>query len=537
MAEINKITVLKVLTSGHTSGLKPDFPATVGQAPEEECGAGQAVQRSTPCRVGGENPESNNEEWVEVSHKKSQAAKSASLEKPLRNSDKAKAPVVKVPTPLIKGVSKMSSSKGKAPVVSEESSKSRPARPVFSSMRTKTWYDPDDLDVERGSREERTVKVVLPPGTKGLTRADFVDRVNGVVGLHRLEACGPASAPHIWLLTFTTKEAMDAFSEAGNFLMPDGLPAQVHSKSRAHKFWIKIHWVPYEVPMVNALRELEAVEGIKIIAASYDKVTGSEDLSHVRSLLRSVLIETELRERVPYTLRWSHGSASGVALVTVKGRQPMCLRCRNVGHVRKDCDVQAGSEVRKGYAAVVAMPTVDEEAGLVEEDDEPVLRTAAEWKAIRTAKKTGEVEVDSAGNTRDTNALPTGTGDESLFNLVTEIEPVSEPIISSETVIEGCSVDDTLFDLAITKGLSWADRAPDDKTDEVHHLSDELDTNQSGTGDELDSSVSYSSPASSGSSGRSKEKFKEGVRKRSNKRERERDRLSSTQSASPRAKK
>ena len=95
--------------------------------------------------------------------------------------------------------------------------------------------------------------------------------------------------------------------------------------------------MPYQVPMVNALRQLEATEGVKIIAASYDEVTGHEGLQHARSLLRTVLIEAPDLAKVPYALQWSHEGVSGQALVTMKGRPPVCLRCNDKGHVRKDC--------------------------------------------------------------------------------------------------------------------------------------------------------------------------------------------------------
>ena len=121
--------------------------------------------------------------------------------------------------------------------------------------------------------------------------------------------------------------------------------------------------------------------GSGLSAASYDNVTGCEGLEHVRSLLRTVLIEAPDRTKVPYALQWTHEGSSGQALVTMKGRAPVCLRCNDRGHVRRDCvavrcvvchqwghnDVNCQS--RPGYSSVVrGQPTFDDAAEVIRED-------------------------------------------------------------------------------------------------------------------------------------------------------------------------
>jgi Zinc knuckle len=404
------------------------------------------------------------------------------------------------------------------------------------SVRVKTWFDPDDRDLERGTRQERTAKVVLPPGTKNTSRSTFIDRVGGVVGLHALEACGPSAAPNIWLLTFATREAKASFVAAGNFLTQDGLQATVESGCRiASRFWIKLHWIPYQVTMVNALRQLEAIDGIKIIAANYDKVTGLEGLSHVRSLLRTVLIEAPDANKVPYSLRWSQDGATGVALVTVKGRPPLCLKCGQPGHVRKDCAADRCAvcgqwghneplcQRKKGYASVAAgAPTVDEMADVIDEDMEPVvvgdqavgpLTAAVESRPavvevvqgtpvaeviIESAERQQDVD-NSAGSARNTSPLPSS----GVYMVQDALGTWSERLEAEEA-------------------LSSSAQAP---------LSIMSESVGSSDGELSDSSVPYESPsAGSVSSSASNSK----VRRRA---KRDRDRLGSTQSDSPLAKK
>jgi hypothetical protein len=543
-----------VLASSFLTCFTPDSPTPfsgmeVGQAPVEVVGAGQAAMRlSTPFKMGGLGPDitqaafaAGNEEAIsQVSADVS--AVSAEISKvceegwtlvPTKlkgNPDKAinaPVPVDRAPPSFVKGASKSNVGKGKTPVKNSAGpSTSKPVRPVPSSTRTKTWYDPDDLDAERGSREERTVKIVLPPGTKGLTRASFAARVSETVGLRSLEACGPAAAPNIWLLTFVTKDDKEHFAESGDFITPDGLMARVHSKKNASKFWIKVHWVPYEVPMANALRQLETVEGLKIIAASYDKVTGSEGLAHVRSLLRSVLVETDNPQNVPYILRWNHEDTTGVALVTVKGRPPICLRCNTPGHVRKDCVMERCTQCagwghnihsctkKRGYAAVVGgAPIISEEVDLIDED------------------RTDMEVTNSAGNTRDTNQpqLDSLQGLQAL-----EAMPVD---CAMSTCDRNAQSNETPED---PDGRSWADRSEDEIiiTSLGKFVSPLLTSDSSGEsgGESTEMSVAYESPSTSGGSEKSFTGVQNTPRKqRATKRERER--TGSTQSPSPKPKK
>ena len=500
------------------------------QAPAESVRAHQAAMLvlSTPCKEVGPVKivsscsetatavSEHGEGWVPVTHKKVQAAKTANLGNP------------SVPTPSSKGVSIPNPAKGKGTlnksVSKTQTSSSRPDRAGPPSLKAKTWYDPDDRDLERGSRADRTVRVVLPSDVRNATRSTFIDHVAGVVGLHALEACGPSAAPNIWLLTFTSKDARGAFVRAGDFVTKDGHSAKVAGKDPA-KFWIKIHWVPYQVPMVNALRQLDATEGVKIIAASYDKVTGHEGLQHVRSLLRTVLIEAPDASKVPYALQWSHEGLSGQALVTMKGRAPVCLRCHDKGHVRRECQavkctvcLQWGHNdphctIRPGWTSIVRnRPTFDDAADVVGEDMDVIAPAA-----------TGE---NSAVSTRDISVLQTLV----VVGPSRPIDPIDSALGARDTSAQPVVREDP--------GVgSWAESmdAEDGLPAALKPVSPMSAATSSGNsgGETSDESVTYESPTDgSVSSAGSKKNSKQ---RRQIKRER--DRLGSTQSASPLAKK
>lgn len=100
---------------------------------------------------------------------------------------------------------------------------------------------------------------------------------------------------------------------------------------------IKCHWVPHHVDMANALKELEATEGVKITGARYDTVRNDTLMKNVRTGIRTVWVEVDTMQNIPHKLEWQQGGQSGTALVTLFGRPVPCFKCWREGHTRADC--------------------------------------------------------------------------------------------------------------------------------------------------------------------------------------------------------
>jgi hypothetical protein len=187
---------------------------------------------------------------------------------------------------------------------------------------------------------ERTVMVTLPPRSGVHNREIFKDhlRENGLIG--ELEAFGPMAAPHLWNFTFRTMSAKQRFINLGNFRTSNDLEARVHhpkqgNKSNPNRHLVRIHWVPYHIPMDAVLEPLIASKKLKIISSKFETVRDAE-LGHVRSLVRAVVVETTNEDDIPNLCRWSFRGQSGTMLLTMRGRL-FCLKCNKQGHLRKDC--------------------------------------------------------------------------------------------------------------------------------------------------------------------------------------------------------
>jgi hypothetical protein len=246
----------------------------------------------------------------------------------------------------------------------------------MGSARGKSWVDPDELDGNYATRIHRTVRVSLPPGGRDYNRGSFAQRVEETCGLDKLEACGPMAAGHIWMLTFSNIDAKERFANAGDFKTREGAEARV-SAVKKQRHAVRVHWVPFHVPMKAIVKAFERYPELTVTSASYDKSV-IEGLKHVNSLIRTLWIETENPQSIPHAINWHSDGQTGQALVTMKNRAPVCLRCFEGGHLRKNCPLNVKCRVcfQAGH-------------------DDPLCTQTRSW-ASRTAGTTRTVENEEA---------------------------------------------------------------------------------------------------------------------------------------------
>jgi len=221
------------------------------------------------------------------------------------------------------------------------------------------WLNPDRNDSTGPTRPNRTVKLV---GVKGTTynREQFVDRVRDTLGESCLEAVGPTNAPHIWQLVFKTEENKVDFEREGEFTIsgtnitfwkPHTRASWINRGSRGPRpkqteFKCRLHWIPYAVNMASAVNELEKIEGLTIIRCDYETMV-DPGRDHIRTTVRSVIIQTDDVDLIPYYTKWStKDGRGGKVLVTCQGRPPKCLKCSQSGHMRKDCTTEQCSKCK-----------------------------------------------------------------------------------------------------------------------------------------------------------------------------------------------
>jgi hypothetical protein len=197
----------------------------------------------------------------------------------------------------------------------------------------------DNLNESWKTRGQRSVKVLLS-GDHGLySRKLFAAQLKKLDLLKNLEACGPLIKTNMWQLTFDAPEAKTRFIQAGDF-EANGVKVSVSpprpTNYRKNRYFIKMHWIPYEIPMQIAYEKIQRIPGIKIISAGYEN-SPEEGFQAVRTGVRLLTIETERAETIPYMSEWSYMGRFGKILITVKGRPPVCLKCEQVCHLKREC--------------------------------------------------------------------------------------------------------------------------------------------------------------------------------------------------------
>ena len=106
---------------------------------------------------------------------------------------------------------------------------------------------------------------------------------------------------------------------------------------------IRVHWLPlfYDNRIVKAmLSDYGEIQEIRMCKSSYANLVAMNGI-------REVLIKTDeiKKQQIPHLINFGCGQS---VLLTMQGRPPLCLKCKQVGHTRRDC------EPRRTFASVAS---------------------------------------------------------------------------------------------------------------------------------------------------------------------------------------
>jgi len=189
----------------------------------------------------------------------------------------------------------------------------------------------------------RTLILRLDPEGKPYSRLDIA---HGLVELplfkenfEQIECLGPLNRNCEWYITLRSEssklrlltEIIKINGKIGHF-MPAGT-----SEYRA-----RVHWLPHWVDNKSLLAAFQA-HNLEVVQICTDHSTVQLDKTHsLRSAAittRSVVLRTDNINKIPHVMKVrddAHGEEWD-ALITVPRRPPLCLRCRQIGHVRGKC--------------------------------------------------------------------------------------------------------------------------------------------------------------------------------------------------------
>ncbi len=189
----------------------------------------------------------------------------------------------------------------------------------------------------------RTVVLRLDPAGKPYSRLDVAHGLAATgtfsSDFRDLEAIGPLNRNAEWFITVSsleTKMRLLAETVTVNGKLGTFAPAGVS------EFRARVHWLPQWVDNQSVYDSFKSL-GLDVVQVTTDKSTVKIGKSH--SLLdalitvRSVIIRADSIDKIPHLIKIKEPAFGETveALVTVPRRPPLCLRCRQVGHIRGQC--------------------------------------------------------------------------------------------------------------------------------------------------------------------------------------------------------
>lgn len=184
--------------------------------------------------------------------------------------------------------------------------------------------------------------------------------------LPEVVALGAYQMNHVWAVTFKDDEGKKKMLAAESFDVKDHCCMVIDPRDRGVR--LKLYWLLHGVPDEDVRVALTPYGKVTEISRDKWKVQGCNDKG---STTRSVTLRLHAGVSVddlPHQLR----VAEDMALVVIPGRAPLCLRCRGIGHIRRDCRVPRCGVCRRyghddahcvrSYASITGPSRTDEVA-------------------------------------------------------------------------------------------------------------------------------------------------------------------------------
>ncbi|XP_075530107.1 uncharacterized protein LOC142563437 [Dermacentor variabilis] len=146
-------------------------------------------------------------------------------------------------------------------------------------------------------------------------------------------ALGAYQMSHVWAVTFKSDEGAKKLSSAKNLKVNEHRCIVVDPANQAVR--LKLHWMLHNVSDEDIRTALLPFGKVTDVFREKWRAQGVQDKASSTRAVSLVLKTGMTVEDLPHQLR----VAGEQTLVVVPGRAPLCLKCRNTGHVRRDCRV------------------------------------------------------------------------------------------------------------------------------------------------------------------------------------------------------
>lgn len=190
---------------------------------------------------------------------------------------------------------------------------------------------------------------------------------NEVKGIYKVSA-----SDSTFSVLFNEKATVNHLSKLGKISTPKFKFDLVHMSQQVIKF--RVHWLPlyYDDTMLKGIfcdyGEILDIKRLKTVMENNVFLNGIREVT--------MKVDEADKMKIPHLINFGCGQT---VLVTMQGRPPLCLKCRQVGHVRRDCGTkkQFSSLFKPGVDQRVVMATgIDPRDTIVAHDSSPTVSTS-----------------------------------------------------------------------------------------------------------------------------------------------------------------
>lgn len=185
--------------------------------------------------------------------------------------------------------------------------------------------------IPSGTVALNTIFLHADPSGRPYNIGHFGEALQAIVTRSEVTSIGPFLYNHLWALTFDNPSARDKLLSLGEIPVKGKkcLIIDPHKK----ELRVKMHWLPQHVPDEAVVAALERFGSVTDIVREKWKDTFFEGAETTTRQIVLTLKKGVTAENLPHQMF----ICGCQALVAVPGRPPLCLRCKAIGHIRRQC--------------------------------------------------------------------------------------------------------------------------------------------------------------------------------------------------------
>ncbi|KAM7280963.1 hypothetical protein ISCGN_005801 [Ixodes scapularis] len=160
---------------------------------------------------------------------------------------------------------------------------------------------------------------------------DFRDGLKDAIELREVLSLGQFQMSHVWMVTLVSSEAAEKLKAAKELTVKGKKCMVIDPNSKDVK--LKLLWLPSYLEDKKIAEALSPFGTVRSVSREKWRVPGMENMETLNREVCLTLHDMTTSEDIPHLLR-----VAGIqSLLVMSGRPPLCLRCKKVGHIRRQC--------------------------------------------------------------------------------------------------------------------------------------------------------------------------------------------------------